>query len=397
VLAPAFGCGTAPCGRRPGRGSLTVALAIALAAALVGASIVFLVGYRRRGRGWDRSNGAVPGAPATERTHLELELQQAQLELRRTRQLAALSETLDLDDLLARLLQSATSLTNCDAAAVALWEQGETPIVKAMNLTAEEALPLVSGWRPEGQPRAVTIRYRLPREAASPSAVQTGLLLPLSRGDDTVLGILAAFWRGASEEPGEHELSVLEELTLSAGRAIENAREFRALHDLAVRDPLTDLHNRRHFHETLAHEVKRAHRYDRRLALIFFDLDDFKAINEEIGHLGGDAVLAEVAQRLSTVVRGADMPCRVGGDEFAVILPESSLEDAERFFQRLQLAIQGQPLGRVRDLQISAGIAELGRDDDATSLFRRVDQALYRAKRSGKGKVEAAEDPEELP
>ena len=106
-------------------------------------------------------------------------------------------------------------------------------------------------------------------------------------------------------------------------------------------------------------------------------------------------MLAEMAQRLGLVVRGADIPCRVGGDEFAVILPESSVEDAELFFRRLKLAIQGQPVGRVQNLQISAGMAELGRDDDATSLFRRVDQALYRAKRAGKGQVMAADDSEE--
>jgi diguanylate cyclase (GGDEF)-like protein len=94
------------------------------------------------------------------------------------------------------------------------------------------------------------------------------------------------------------------------------------------------------------------------------------------------------------VVRGADIPCRVGGDEFAVILPESSLEDVERFFQRLQLAVQGQPIGRIPNLGISAGMAELGRDDDATSLFRRVDQALYRAKRAGKGRVMTADEPD---
>jgi GGDEF domain-containing protein len=71
-------------------------------------------------------------------------------------------------------------------------------------------------------------------------------------------------------------------------------------------------------------------------------------------------------------------------------MPESSLEDAERLFRRLQLAIQGQPIGCVPTLQISAGMAELGRDDDATSPFRHVDQALYRAKRAGKGRVMAA-------
>jgi diguanylate cyclase (GGDEF)-like protein len=97
---------------------------------------------------------------------------------------------------------------------------------------------------------------------------------------------------------------------------------------------------------------------------------------------------------LRSVVRGADIPCRVGGDEFAVILPESSLEDAERLFHRLQLAINSQHVARVAQLGISAGMAELGRDDDATSLFRRADQALYRAKGAGRGRVMAAEDPE---
>ena len=227
------------------------------------------------------------------------------------------------------------------------------------------------------------------------SESQLGVLVPLSADPSSPTGTLAVFWRRAANELDEDDLSALEDLALTAGKAIENARQFEELHELAVRDPLTGLHNRRYFDDTLDHEVKRAHRYDRRLALIFFDLDDFKAINEDIGHLGGDSVLAEMAQRLGLVVRAADIPCRVGGDEFAVILPESSVEDAELFFRRLKLAIQGQPVGRVQHLQISAGMAELGRDDDATSLFRRVDQALYRAKRAGKGRVMAADDSEE--
>jgi diguanylate cyclase (GGDEF)-like protein len=358
------------------------ALVIALAAALAGVVIVLAIGQRRFAAGKGRS--------ASEQD----ELRRAQFELRWARQLSALAETLDLDELLARVLQGASLLANADAAAVALWSEGEPPIVKAMNLSADEALPLLGTWPPESRSRALTIRYRFPGDNVATNTIQLGVLLPLSPEQGSPTGTLAVFWRRAAEEPKEDDLAALEELALTAGRAVENARQFRELHELAVRDPLTALHNRRYFHETLAHEVKRAHRYDRRLALIFFDLDDFKAINEEIGHLGGDSVLAEVAQRLRLVVRGADIPCRVGGDEFAVILPESSLEDTERFFRRLQLAVQGQPIGRVPNLQVSAGMAELGRDDDATSLFRRVDQALYRAKRAGKGRVMAAEEGE---
>ena len=128
----------------------------------------------------------------------------------------------------------------------------------------------------------------------------------------------------------------LEELSKRAGPAIENARRFREARQLADLDALTGLHNRRYFHETLAREVARAHRYERRLALIVFDLDDFKAINDRIGHLAGDAVLAEAAERVREVVRSADIACRVGGDEFAVILPESVLDDADQLYKRLQ-------------------------------------------------------------
>jgi diguanylate cyclase (GGDEF)-like protein len=358
------------------------ALVIALSAALLGVAIVIFAGLRRHSRRAEPSGGDA--------------LQRAQFELRWARQLSALGETLDLDELLSRVLQGAALLANADAAAVRLWGENEPPIVKAMNLTAEEAVPLLGSWPAESRSRALTIRYRFPGEGGvGTSTVQLGVLLPLSAEQGSPTGTLGVFWRRAADDPDEDDLSALEELALTAGKAIENARQFRELHELAVRDPLTGLHNRRYFHETLAHEVNRAHRYDRRLALIFFDLDDFKAINEQIGHLGGDAVLAEVAQRLRLVVRGADIPCRVGGDEFAVILPESSLEDTEQFFRRLQLALQGQPIGRVPNLQISAGMAELGRDDDATSLFRQVDQALYRAKRAGKGRVMALDEPEE--
>ena len=360
------------------------AIVIALLAAFAGIVIVLVVGQRLI------SSGRAREGMETD------ELRRAQREVRWARLLSTLTETRDLDDLLGRVLQGAGMLVEADAAAVALWEHGEPPIVKTMSLTADEAMPLLGSWPPESRSRSLTIRYRFPGEnVASPNAIELGVLLPLGVEHSSTTGTLAVFWRRAIDEPKEEDLAVLEELAAHAGRAIENARQFRELHELAVRDPLTVLHNRRYFHETLAQEVKRAHRYDRRLALVFFDLDNFKSINEEIGHLGGDAVLSEVAERLRSVVRGADIPCRVGGDEFAVILPESSLEDAERFFRRLQLAIQGQPVARIPNLGISAGMAELGRDDDATSLFRRVDQALYRAKRAGRGRIMAAEDADD--
>ena len=141
---------------------------------------------------------------------------------------------------------------------------------------------------------------------------------------------------------------------------------------------------------TLAREAARAHRYDRRLALIVFDVDDFKAVNDRVGHLTGDAVLAEVAERVRSVVRSADVACRIGGDEFAVILPESSVIDAQQLSARLQETVAARPIIQAGRLDVSAGVAELRQGDDAASLFERADEALYRAKETGKGRVVTA-------
>jgi diguanylate cyclase (GGDEF)-like protein len=106
--------------------------------------------------------------------------------------------------------------------------------------------------------------------------------------------------------------------------------------------------------------------------------------------LSGDAVLASVAERVQSVVRGADVACRVGGDEFAVILPESGLEDAEQLYKRVQFAVAARPLGPSERIRLSAGIAELRSEDDAKTFFERADEALYRAKESGKGRFSVA-------
>jgi diguanylate cyclase (GGDEF)-like protein len=185
-------------------------------------------------------------------------------------------------------------------------------------------------------------------------------------------------------------LVLVQRLSRALVRAQEESRRNRKLADL---DALTGLHNRRFFHETLAREVARAQRYERRLALIIFDLDDFKAINDRIGHLSGDVVLAETAQRVRAVLRSADIACRVGGDEFAVVLPESTTADGDRLYRRLRAAVSSKPVGQARRLTLSAGIAELLPDDGPTTFFERADEALYRAKELGKGQLVEAGRP----
>jgi diguanylate cyclase (GGDEF)-like protein len=207
----------------------------------------------------------------------------------------------------------------------------------------------------------------------------------------SLLGYLAVYTRDRGRRFGDEDVRLLEELTLRAGPSIENARKFREARQLADLDALTGLHNRRYFHETLARECARAHRYGRRLALIVFDLDDFKDVNDQVGHLAGDAVLAEAAERVREVIRTADVACRVGGDEFSVLMPESGIDQAEQLFGRLQGTISSRPTGQGGRLHISAGLAELKQDDDAISFFERADEALYRAKEAGKGQSVTAD------
>ncbi len=137
--------------------------------------------------------------------------------------------------------------------------------------------------------------------------------------------------------------------------------------------------------------MARAHRYQRTLTLVVLDLDDFKEINDRIGHLGGDAVLAEAAERVRSVVRSADIACRVGGDEFAVIAPESGIDQGRLLVSRIQRAIGDRPIGLAGRVRLSAGVAELLPEDDAVSLFERADAQLYAAKQNGKGGVSVAE------
>ena len=320
-------------------------------------------------------------------------LERAQAEGRRNRMLGELAGTIDLDEVLTRTLDAAGAMPGVDAALARLDARGgESPVIAMLGLSTEEAQrQAIAGPPGTTEARSISLVYQYPSERASttngPSnLIHSGLAVPIQTDTGTI-GFIAVYSRSRSHTWTEDEVRELEELALRAGPAIENAKRFREARQLADLDALTGLHNRRYFHETLAREVARAHRYDRRLALVVFDVDDFKAINDRIGHLAGDAVLAEAADRVRDVVRSADVACRVGGDEFAVILPESTLADADQLFRRLQEAVTARPIGQAGRLSFSAGVTELGSDDNPTVFFERADQALYRAKERGKAQV----------
>jgi diguanylate cyclase (GGDEF)-like protein len=314
------------------------------------------------------------------------------------RRLANIATTIDLDTVLERTLEAAAATDGIDAAMAVVRQSEDAPLVATFGMSAEEASRQPVSGSPSGGARAVRISYRYHEgddRAAEPAGrlIRGGVAVPLREEHVGTIGTLAVFWRTEDRVPEDEEIGGLEELARTSAPAIRNAQEFHAARQLADVDALTGVHNRRYFHEALERECARAHRYERGVALVLLDIDDFKATNDRLGHLAGDAVLAAVAERLREAVRQSDVACQVGGDEFAVILPEAGARDAEQLYRRIQFAVGSGAVGPAERVRLSAGIAELRPDDDAVSVFQRADEALYRAKQGGKGQVQQAEEP----
>ncbi len=185
-------------------------------------------------------------------------------------------------------------------------------------------------------------------------------------------------------------LESLAELDLSLNRALErrrlvreNERLFTEVQRLAVTDPLTGLYNRHKLDEGLAIEVERARRYDRPLSLIMIDLDGLKAINDKYGHPAGDKVLKLVAEAIRSQIRTVDLPARIGGDEFLILLPEADLDAATLVAQRVCSKITSTSF-KGELLSVSAGVAQWSpTHGTAESFLEAVDQAMYQAKWAG--------------
>ena len=193
-------------------------------------------------------------------------------------------------------------------------------------------------------------------------------------------------------------ISVADHLAL----ALSSLRLRETLHIQSIRDPLTGLFNRRYMEESLEREIRRADRKQRPLAALMLDLDHFKRYNDTLGHAAGDAMLRSIGSFLQTRMRKDDIVCRYGGEEFTIIMPESSLAIAKQRAERLRLqgkeleiSLNGQFLGSVT---FSVGIACFP-DHGATGeqLLRAADLALYRAKAAGRDCIMAADVPSESP
>ncbi len=189
--------------------------------------------------------------------------------------------------------------------------------------------------------------------------------------------------------------TLAEWLASQAGIALENARLHERVQRQATTDELTGLVNRRRFLEALETELERARLFETPLSLVLADLDDFKVVNDAHGHLAGDDALRTFGDLLEAHLRKVDVAGRLGGEEFAVLLPETDLEEATLVADRMRGALSAAPLrlsGGVRiSLTSSFGIAELAPGQSAQRLVSRADAALYAAKAEGKNRVSIAD------
>ncbi len=209
------------------------------------------------------------------------------------------------------------------------------------------------------------------------------------------VGVISIVREGPNFNETERELFAY--LVGQAAVSIENANLHETVQHQAVTDELTGLFNVRHFQESLDNEIERSRRFQSSVGLAMLDIDDFKRVNDTYGHQQGDLVLLEVARCLRALSRDIDEPARYGGEELAVILPQTDLGGAELLAERMRSAIEALHIKRLDGrgtlaVTASFGVASLPQSaGDKEALIAAADAALYRAKRAGKNRVERAE------
>ena len=229
------------------------------------------------------------------------------------------------------------------------------------------------------KPEPVEIEYRLKKYTGDYCWVLERILPRVDSGGE-FMGLIAAATDISTIKQAEALLCQSnKELEL------EVSRRTAQLEQLMLTDPLTGIGNRRLLTIRLEEEVLRAHRFRRPLTAVFFDVDRFKRVNDTYGHAIGDLVLIHVAESLKANLRECDMLGRFGGEEFVVLLIETGIDDAIKIAERMRLAVSGIQLPEVvKQITVSAGLAELKSGETAEALLQRSDRALYRAKKSGR-------------
>jgi two-component system, cell cycle response regulator len=230
--------------------------------------------------------------------------------------------------------------------------------------------------------------------APSEPVADAAVAVPLRRGNHAI-GVLALYGRGPAETFDDDDVHLLQSLVRQAETAIENTFLYEEATRLSITDGLTGLWNRRLFDLRISEELQRAIRFQEPFGLLLVDLDHFKAVNDRFGHQAGDAVLVELARRLSDATREVDVVTRFGGEEFALILPKTPVPGTMRLAAKVREVVATEPFvaGNASfPITVSVGAAAYPDHGLSTAdLLAAADAALYRAKENGRNRVEEAE------
>jgi diguanylate cyclase (GGDEF)-like protein len=224
----------------------------------------------------------------------------------------------------------------------------------------------------------------------TPDEPESMIAIPLVAVDE-LKGVLCLYRLGEGNRFGKEDFGVAIRFGEAAALAIDNADIRARLEMEALTDHLTGLYNHRYFHDRLGREIRRARRRHGSLCLLIYDIDDFKRVNDTGGHLVGDLALSRVAEISRETCREEDVICRIGGEEFAVILPEAGEKEAAAVAERLREAVAGCPIPGGRRVTVSVGVAEYPRHASRPrDLLAMADAALFEAKAAGKDRVAVA-------
>lgn len=304
---------------------------------------------------------------------------------------SSIGASIDLDATLQEILQQARRLVQ--------YEQGIVYLADDENLmpaAAQGPVPDLVRYRavPVGQGLVGRVAVTRRPEAVPLSEEDDGekgnarwnrVAVPLVTGERLV-GVLAL--GRTRREFSERELQFLAILAGQAATALENARLYSEVAALARLDPLTGIYNRRALVEALTNELVRCRRYGLSLAVLMVDLDNFKNVNDVCGHMTGDAVLKKIAVCIASGVRNVDVVGRYGGDEIAILLPETGAAEAFHVAERIRRTVREITKDQTCQVTTSIGIATYPQHgEEATVLLAAADQAMYYAKRQGGDRV----------